>query len=106
MNSTIICFAPEYFFFTLLNIISMGRFEKQRMLIPRSYLKFMDDMYNFPVKKDDIWIVTFPKCGTTWMQETVSMLINDVDEVTFLFYFLFILLLCTLQTPWVYFMDV
>ncbi|XP_023322586.1 sulfotransferase 1C3 [Eurytemora carolleeae] len=55
-------------------------FEKQRMIIPRTYLKFMDDMYNFPVKKDDIWIVTYPKCGTTWMQETVSMLINNVDQ--------------------------
>lgn len=51
------------------------------MIIPRTYLKFMDDMYNFPVKKDDIWIVTYPKCGTTWMQETVSMLINNVDQV-------------------------
>ena len=43
----------------------------------------MDDLQNFPLKEDDIWIVTFPKCGTTWMQETISMLVNDVDQVSF-----------------------
>jgi len=62
------------------NMIDMISFEEQGMVIPRSYLKMKDEMKNFPVKEDDIWIVTFPKCGTTWMQETMTMLINDVDE--------------------------
>ena len=34
---------------------------------------------SFPIYEDDIWIVTFPKCGTTWMQELVWLLINNVD---------------------------
>ena len=31
------------------------------------------------VYEDDIWIVTPPKCGTTWTQEIVWLMKNDVD---------------------------
>ena len=29
-------------------------------------------------RKDDIWILSYPKCGTTWAIETVWMVMNDV----------------------------
>ncbi|XP_037085788.1 sulfotransferase 1C4-like isoform X2 [Pollicipes pollicipes] len=35
--------------------------------------------YNQPVQKGDVWVVTLPKCGTTWTQEMVWLLANDVD---------------------------
>ena len=37
-------------------------------------------LYSFQLRDDDIWIVTFPKAGTTWTQEMVWMLVNDVDK--------------------------
>ncbi|XP_049944053.1 luciferin sulfotransferase-like [Schistocerca serialis cubense] len=43
---------------------------------------FMDDLpkiLDFQVRPDDVWVVTFPKCGTTWSQELVWLLMNDLD---------------------------
>ena len=28
---------------------------------------------------DDIWISSFPKCGTTWTQEMVWNIVNNLD---------------------------
>ena len=31
------------------------------------------------MRKSDIWVVTFPKSGTTWMQELVWQVVNNCD---------------------------
>ena len=34
---------------------------------------------NMKARKSDIWVVTYPKCGTTWTQEMVWQIANNVD---------------------------
>lgn len=45
--------------------------------------KFMDQfaerIKKMEVYEDDVWVVTFPKCGTTWTQEMVWLINNDLD---------------------------
>lgn len=36
---------------------------------------------NFPMRADDIIIATYPKCGTTWMQRIVGMLVFGSTDV-------------------------
>ncbi|XP_041348074.1 sulfotransferase 1C2-like [Gigantopelta aegis] len=37
----------------------------------------LDAVKDFEVRDDDIFIVTYPKAGTTWMQELVWLVMND-----------------------------
>ena len=39
------------------------------VMLPSNFKNFAQKIWNFTVRKDDIWIVTYPKCGTTLTQE-------------------------------------
>ncbi|XP_012264061.2 luciferin sulfotransferase-like [Athalia rosae] len=39
----------------------------------------MDEIDNFEVFDDDVWVCSFPKSGTTWTVETVWCIANDCD---------------------------
>ena len=52
---------------------------ENEMLMPRMFEEKLKRIKNFELREDDIWIVTYPKCGTTWTQELVWTLANDVD---------------------------
>ena len=40
----------------------------------------MDALRDFPLRADDLFVVTYPKSGTTWMQQIVKLIrTNGVD---------------------------
>jgi len=39
----------------------------------------LEDLYNYPLDPRDTWVLGSPKCGTTWTQEMVWLLANDLD---------------------------
>nr|XP_029731853.1 sulfotransferase 1A1-like [Aedes albopictus] len=51
-------------------------------VLPFKYLQYADRIRNLTVYKDDVWVVTFPKCGTTWTQEMVWLIGHDLDYET------------------------
>ncbi|KAG8316989.1 aryl sulfotransferase activity protein, partial [Homalodisca vitripennis] len=48
-------------------------------LLPTGYSKFAEEILNFEIRDDDVWVCSFPKTGTTWTQEMVWCIANDLD---------------------------
>jgi len=56
------------------------RYPNGPFIMPRTFLPIADRIKNFEVREDDIWIVTYPKSGTTWTQEMVWQIVNNLDK--------------------------
>lgn len=48
-------------------------------VLPRFVMKTMDAVEKFECRNDDIYVVSFPKTGTTWLQEIVYLIASDLN---------------------------
>ncbi len=55
--------------------------------MPKEFMTVYERVYNFEVRPDDVWILTYPKCGTTWTQ--VSTIKTKTREICLNSIFLF-----------------
>ncbi|XP_068230861.1 sulfotransferase 1C4-like [Palaemon carinicauda] len=55
------------------------RLQPHGWLYPADYLLFADKIYDFKFESDDLLVMTWPKCGTTWMQEITWTMRNNPD---------------------------
>ena len=61
------------------NIIVNTFYHSVGQVLPRCYARVAKDISEVSVREDDVWISSFPKCGTTWTQEMVWNIVNSLD---------------------------
>ncbi|KAF0299710.1 Sulfotransferase 1C4 [Amphibalanus amphitrite] len=47
--------------------------------LPSTYRDIADKVYHLPLRPSDVWVISFPKTGSTWTQELVWCVGNDCD---------------------------
>lgn len=57
-------------------------YEYSKCFLTKKYSKLADRIQNFIIRPDDVWIVSFPKCGTTWLMNIVWQLKQNLDFST------------------------
>lgn len=48
-------------------------------VLPLKHAQYLDQIKNLEIFDDDTWVITYPKCGTTWTQEAVWQICTGVD---------------------------
>lgn len=54
----------------------------RKIFLPAEYKAIANDLLNFEVREDDVWVITYPKSGTTLMCNIVWLLKNNLDFQT------------------------
>ena len=58
---------------------NMMKSSPMNVYMPARFRDFAQKIWDFEPRKDDVWIITYPKCGTTLTQELMWQIANGVD---------------------------
>lgn len=70
----------EFLHVSPVNMPTIGHnWQTKPCFVTKRFERCAEQLYNFKVRPDDIWVLGFPKCGNTWTQEMVWLINNDLN---------------------------
>nr|CAI5870017.1 unnamed protein product [Callosobruchus analis] len=58
---------------------SLWEFYPGKVVLPAFFENYAGRILDASVRKDDVWLVSYPKTGSTWCQEMIWLIQNDLD---------------------------
>ncbi|XP_047099286.1 luciferin sulfotransferase-like [Schistocerca piceifrons] len=58
------------------------RLSPSSCVMPTLYMDVAQRVLDFEVRPDDVWLIAYPKCGMTWCQEMIWLIMNNFDYET------------------------
>ncbi|KAI4460792.1 sulfotransferase sult [Holotrichia oblita] len=58
---------------------SLYEFNPGKFIMPLEYSFLLQDILNFEVRPDDVWLISFNRTGSTWCQEIIWLIANNLD---------------------------
>ncbi|ETN58448.1 hypothetical protein AND_009954 [Anopheles darlingi] len=59
--------------------IALPNWQPEPHCFSTEFRKYEQDLTDFEVRPDDVWVASYPKSGTTWCQEMVWLICNDLN---------------------------
>ncbi|XP_066904899.1 luciferin sulfotransferase [Halyomorpha halys] len=51
----------------------------KKWFFPAAYTDHAEKFYSYPIRQEDVWVVTYPRSGTIVMEELVWLIVHDLD---------------------------
>lgn len=51
----------------------------EHTILPRKYVEIGESIRNLKTYPDDVWLISYPRTGSTWAQEMIWLLGNNLD---------------------------
>ncbi|CAG9859342.1 unnamed protein product [Phyllotreta striolata] len=58
---------------------ALWEFNPGRCYLPGFFENYAQQILDAPVREDDVWLISYPRTGSTWCQEIVWLLGNNMD---------------------------
>ncbi|XP_054725391.1 luciferin sulfotransferase isoform X1 [Anastrepha obliqua] len=49
------------------------------VVLPRKFMNISESIRDLPIYEDDVWMISYPRTGSTWAQEMIWLLGNKLD---------------------------
>ena len=59
---------------------SLNKLASGLLVPPFTTQELIDELRKMSLRKDDVFVVTFPKSGTTWMQQVVKLIHRNGED--------------------------